>query len=267
MNIFPVATTPIPAGKNGFLLFLDEINSAPLSVQAASYKLILDKTVGQHPLHPKTAIVAAGNLITNGAIVNRMSTATQSRLIHLELVADSKHWIAWASKAGLDHRVISYIENNPESLHKFDPNHNDYTYPCPRCWEFVSRLLKVVGPKPLMTQLALLAGTIGEGEARQFIIYTETLTKLPSIQQIIQNPTGAILNEEPSMLFAVGHLIAANAKQSNIDVLMQYTSRMSLEYETITLQNILRRQPGLVSEPCIQNWITVKGKEVFDDDF
>lgn len=267
MDIFPTTRTVVPKGKNGFLLFLDEINSAPLSVQAASYKLILDKTVGQHKLHPKTVIVAAGNLITDGAITNRMSTATQSRLVHLELGVDAKQWIIWAAKNNLDHRVVSYIENNPDNLHKFDPNHNDHTFPSPRTWEFVSKLLKVIGSKPLMTQLALLAGTIGEGEARQFIIYTETLTKLPSIQSIIQNPTGAILNEEPAMLFAVGHLIAAHAKKSNIDALMQYTGRMSLEYETITLQNILRREPTLIDEPVIQDWITVKGQELFDDDF
>lgn len=35
-NIFPLENTPLPKGKNGWLLFLDEFNSAPKDVQAAA---------------------------------------------------------------------------------------------------------------------------------------------------------------------------------------------------------------------------------------
>ena len=35
-EIFPVASTPIPNGKQGFLLFLDEFNAAKRDVQAAA---------------------------------------------------------------------------------------------------------------------------------------------------------------------------------------------------------------------------------------
>jgi len=271
MELFPLEDTPLPyldpekpklGTYNGFLLFLDEFNSASLAVQAASYKLILDKTVGQHKLHPKTAIVCAGNLSTNNAIVNRMSTAMQSRLVHLELCTDPELWIEWASKHKLDHRVISYIHSQPDNLHKFDPKHNDKTFACPRSWEFISRILANSTAK-LKELLPLIAGTIGEGVARTFIAYTMTIGKLPTFEQIIRNPTGAILDEEPSLLYAVSHMVAAYAKQSNLVTLMKYVTRMPLEFETITLQNILRRDETLIKEEVIQDWIAVKGQEIF----
>ena len=36
MDTFPLAGDPLPKGKTGWLLFLDEFNSAPISVQAAA---------------------------------------------------------------------------------------------------------------------------------------------------------------------------------------------------------------------------------------
>ena len=131
MDIFPLEDDPIPVGYNGWLILLDEFNSAPLTVQQAAYQLVLDKEVGQHKLHKKVGIICAGNLATDKAIVNRMSTAMQSRMIHLELTVNHKDWIVWAAENDIDYRVAAYINFRPYHLHKFDPNHNDKTFPCP----------------------------------------------------------------------------------------------------------------------------------------
>lgn len=128
---FPIAGDEPPKGKNGWILFFDEINSAPLSVQAASYKIILDRMVGNHKLHPKVAIVAAGNLDSDKAITNRISTALQSRMIHFELEVDHKSWLEWANNNEVDYRIKSFIGFKPEMLHHFDPNHKDNTFPTP----------------------------------------------------------------------------------------------------------------------------------------
>lgn len=129
--VFPLEDDPIPEGYNGFMLFLDEITSAPISVQSSAYKLILDRMVGQHKLHEKVAMVAAGNLLTDKAIVNRMGTAMQSRMIHLKLTVNPEKWVKWAESNNIDYRVTSFIQFRPELLHKFNPNHDDVTFPCP----------------------------------------------------------------------------------------------------------------------------------------
>lgn len=36
MNTFPIEGDPLPEGKDGWILLLDEMNSAPMSVQAAA---------------------------------------------------------------------------------------------------------------------------------------------------------------------------------------------------------------------------------------
>ena len=89
---------------------------------------------------------------------------------------DVAQWVQWANANKLDHRVIAYIQSVPDNLHKFDPDHNDKTFACPRTWEFVSKLIKNT-PGSLQPKLPLLAGTVSEPIARAFIIYTEVISK------------------------------------------------------------------------------------------
>ena len=270
MDIFPLEGAELPyrlmdnkqKQYDGYLIFFDEFNSAALSVQAASYKIILDKKVGQHNIHPRAAMVCAGNMAGNNAIVNRLSTAMQSRLIHLELVTSLSHWINWANANKLDHRIISYVQSCPDNLHKFDPNHNDKTFACERTWEFASKLIKD-STEPLQNYLALLAGTISEAVAREFVAYTSMYVDLPTIPEILANPKTAKLTEDPSMMYAVSHMIAANATCKNITVFMDYIVRLPVEFETITLQNVISRNKDMIKEACICDWIAVKGMELF----
>lgn len=127
----PLATDKIPEGYAGWLLHLDEFNSGQKQTESAAYKLILDKQVYLYDLHPKCAIMASGNLSTDRAIVNTLSTATTSRFTHYRLRVDNELWINWANESGLDHRTISFIKFKPDALHKFDPNTSESTFPCP----------------------------------------------------------------------------------------------------------------------------------------
>ncbi|OZB41166.1 MAG: hypothetical protein B7X50_07665 [Alishewanella sp. 34-51-39] len=132
MSTFPLESDEVPKGYNGWLLFLDEFTSATRAVQASAYKLVLDRMVGDHYLHKNVAIVCAGNLETDGAIVEAMSTALQSRLVHFEVAVDSECWLEWAVKNDIDHRITSYIRFKPDNLYTFKADHTDKTYGSPR---------------------------------------------------------------------------------------------------------------------------------------
>src|SRR6185437_5875943 len=119
-DTFPTDDMPIPEGKQGWLLFLDEFNSASKMVQAAAYKLVLDRMVGQRKLHPNVVIVAAGNLSTDRAIVNPISTAMQSLLIHLTMELDFNEFIEdVALPQQWDGRIIAYLNYKKSALHDF----------------------------------------------------------------------------------------------------------------------------------------------------
>jgi hypothetical protein len=268
MITFPLEGDSLPTDSsnkpmNGWLLFLDEFNSAPLSVQAASYKLVLDRAVGVYNLHENVAVVCAGNKSTDNAIVNRMSTAMQSRMIHLELESDSNTWLDWAHQNDIDFRVTSYINFKPNILNSFNPDHDDKTFPCGRTWEFMSRLISKWPTTIPDSKRALLAGTVGEGTAREFMGFCKVFQDLPTIAKIIGNPLVIQMPTEPSILYAVSGTISAHAETDNIAPLIQFVQRMPIEFQVITLQDALKRNRSLLNEPSIKQWISDNAKELY----
>ena len=261
MNTFPIEGDEIPHGYSGFLLFLDEFNSAPLSVQAAAYKLVLDRMVGIHHLHKNVAIVCAGNLETDGAIVQPMSTALQSRLIHLEVEVNNKEWVDWANSKGFDHRITSYIDFRPDQIYTFSPDHTDKTYASPRTWEFMNKILKVT--KITRDVLPLMIGTVGEGTAREFYGFCEIQDRLPKLEDIITKPSTITVPDEPSVLFALSGSLAANATDDNVDKLITFIGRMPAEFQVVCLRNLVRRNKALLKNPAIIGWITKASVDLF----
>jgi len=257
---------------SGWLLFFDEMNSAPLSVQAASYKIILDRLVGDTPLHENVAMICAGNLATDKAIVNRQSTAMQSRLIHFNLSVEVDSWIIWARKSKIDHRIIAFIQFRDELLHNFDPNHDDNTFPCPRTWEFASNLIQGMSQIQI-TDLAYLIGTIGEGAAREFFAFAEIYAALPTYDMMINNPKNVKIPidsdgivEDPGVIYAMTALIGSKAKSEHITALLELMERFPLEFQVITLQNIIAKDIDFKKLPEIRAWMAANATDLVDDE-
>lgn len=280
MEVFPMAGDELPLKKaavldaegnvvtpevryDGWLLFLDELTSAPRAVQAAAYKLVLDRMVGNHKLHEQVAIMAAGNKETDGAIVTPMGTAMQSRLVHLELDVDHKEWVDWAVGAGVDFRITSFINYKPDNLYRFDPNHNDKTFACPRTWGFVDALVSQWPAEIPASKRAVLDGTISAGMAHEFMAFCKIFDSLVTVPQIVANPTGIAVPDEPSQNFALAGSIANHADKDNIDELMVFVSRMNMEFQIICLQDLMKRDRTMLQNPNIKAWLAKNAKELF----
>lgn len=269
MATFPLKGDELPTNPDtgfkydGWLLFLDEFNSANRSVQAAAYKLVLDGMVGQEELHERVKIICAGNKETDGAIVEPMSTALQSRLVHMELVLNNEEWLDYAYEAGFDHRISDYIKYKGEQLYTFKPDHSDKTYACPRTWEFASKLLRQISDIRDKDTIPLLSGTLSEGVAREFLIFCRVYRELPKIVEILDDPDRIAVPNEPSILYAMSGNLADAAKAENINPLMRYVSRLPKEFQVITLRELLRRHKDLQKTPAIVDWITDNGEQLF----
>lgn len=250
-DIFPLEGDEVPDGYDGWLLFLDELTSATKPVQAAAYKLILDRMVGSFKLHPNVAIVAAGNKSSDKAVVNQMSTALQSRLLHFELTVSAKEWTEVAYKLGFDHRVIAFINYMPSKLMDFRPDHTDTTFPCPRTWEFLSKLIKdqeiansgddeqSFGP--------LISSAIGEGTAVEFITFAKEFHRLPKFASIISDPDGTPVPPEMSTKYATMAMLIENFDEKNLDQVLKYVEKFGVELQVIFCRGAVARKPKIRS--------------------
>jgi hypothetical protein len=254
MDTFPIEGDPIPEGYDGWLLFLDELNAADKDVQKASYKLILDRALGQKKLHPNVAIVGAGNLDTDGAMVEELTTALQSRMVHIVVKATAQGFIEHAEEAGFDHRVIAFNRFKPDLFYNFNPDHDDHTFSCPRTWEFASRLIKNKSDLSI-TDNALLCGTLSEGVGREFAGFCEIFHDLPTMEAIAANPGGTPVPTEPSVQWAITGAIANNATPKTMEGLMTFIKRMPKEFQVVTLKQCSKKRE-LAQTQVMKDWIT-----------
>jgi hypothetical protein len=242
-DMFPLAGEPIPDGYDGFLLLLDEITSATKPVQAAAYKLVLDRYVGSFALHENCAIVCAGNKASDNAVVVKMSTALQSRLIHYELALSTQDWLNWAYAKDLDHRVTGFINFMPDKLMTFDPDHTDETFSCPRTLEFLSKLTK--GRDITNKMLPRIAGTIGSGVAIEFICFAQEFDKLPSFSDISTKPDSVKIPDEPSTKYATISMLIQSHTDSTIEKVLQYVERFDPEMQIVFSRAVNAKNPRL----------------------
>ena len=262
METFPIEGDEVPEGFNGWLLFLDEFTSAMPAVQAAAYKLVLDRMVGIRHLHERVKIVCAGNREEDNAIVQPMSTALQSRLGHIELVVNVKEWVELAQNLGFHHRITDYIQFKPAALYTFKPDHTDTTYASPRTWEFADKNMKKAGDEhPLL--LHMLAGVLSEGVAREFLSFCKIYADLPKPDDIARNPMGVPISNEPSILFALCGCISNQMTEQNIDNLIRFVKRLPMEFQVIALRETIRRNKELRKTSAIRNWINESSTEIW----
>jgi len=262
METFPIEGDTIPEDYSGWLLFLDEFNGASIAVQAAAYKLVLDRMVGIYHLHKNVGIVCAGNLETDNAIVNPMSTAMQSRLVHMELVSDVTEFTDWCAANNIDHRISDYAKFKPGNVYAFSPDHTDHTYACGRTWEFANRVLKATTDDD-PDRLPMLAGTISEGVAREFIGFCKIYQDLPKPAQIAMSPETLKIPDEPSILFALTGSIAHNADKDTFSQVMKYVNRMPPDFQVSTLRETVRRNKSLMGHPAVQKWVAESAANLF----
>lgn len=163
------------------ILLLDELNSAPGSVQGAAYQLVLDRKIGNYELPAGVSIIAAGNRENDKGTTYRMPSPLANRFVHLEMETNFDDWQAWAIKAGVHSDVIGFLNASKESLFSFNPN--DKAFPTPRSWETVSKLIDGIGDDDLI--LSLVAGTVGSGKATEFNEHRKVAKFMPIPEDIL----------------------------------------------------------------------------------
>ena len=248
-ELFPLDYTPLPEGKDGWMLFLDEFNSAPKTIQAPAYKLLLDRMTGQKKLNSNVAIVAAGNLATDRAIVNPISTALQSRMVHLELELDFDEWLMdVALKQNYDKRIIAFLSQYPSKLMDFKPDHNEKTFCCPRTWEFMNKLVK--GKSMPDDKAALYAGTITSGVAVELIQFNKVFSTMVKVEDILRDPENVFLPHDNATRWAVISSMMEKVSEKTFGNFATYANRFPLDFRILFFRSTMVRNAELRKHPA-----------------
>lgn len=227
------------------ILFLDEINAAVPSVQAAAYQLVLDRKVGEYSLPPGWRVIAAGNRINDRGVVYSMPSPLANRMLHVELQASVDDWKKWALERGkIIPLIVSYLNFRNESLFQFPKADEEIrAFPSPRSWEFVSNLLKRVRFKSNEDLLQAITSAVGVSAASEFIEYVKTYKKLPDIEKCLsgEQTLEKIRHEKSDVICAsCGALVDAikkNPADSRISNFVKAVEPLEREYQVMAMRD------------------------------
>ena len=227
----------VPDWVNGFadfpagILFLDELSTAPPSVQSALLRVVFERKVGFEPLPGGVRIVAAANppdLMVGGW---ELSPPLRNRFVHLQWDIPESLYLRSLTQ-GWEHGVLSAIDPvehrrklqdwkiriagflrvRPDSLHS-SPEDNAYGFASPRSWDFAAALLCScdllgyhLGEQSGGSQrviLDLVAGCLGEATALPLIEYLTNL-RLPDPQALLDGSSAVDVTElDDAELFVI----------------------------------------------------------------
>lgn len=260
-DTFPMEGDPIPAGYNGWLIFLDEMSSASEEVFAAIYSLLLGHRVGGKKVHSKALIVAAGNRSTDSAIARELPDTLITRMLPITMAVSHKDWMMWATDPNTKGHegIIDYIKKYPDNLNTtVEASKRDEleTFPTPRGWGKAMKIMHFhekmssknritrkdaagipMGDQnsttPITPQIhALLEAAVGMAAAKSFQEHYDEAISLPYPWEIAQSPNSARI---PNNTIGKAKLVSDLAdffigtQDQSRDAILQYMNRMEPE--------------------------------------
>jgi hypothetical protein len=206
-------TQEFAAQYDTIVLFLDEMNSAAPSVQAAAYQLILNRRVGTYKLPDNVVIVAAGNREADKGVTYRMPAPLANRFIHLELAVSFDDWFSWAVDNKIHTDVVGYLTFAKKDLYDFDPKSPSRSFATPRSWSFVSELLEDGIDDSTTTDL--VAGAVGEGLAVKFMAHRRVASNMPNPSDILAGKVKEMKTKEISAMYSLTVSLCYELKEAS----------------------------------------------------
>lgn len=238
-------------GERG-ILFLDELNAAPPSVQAACFQLVLNRAVGEYRLPAGWRIIAAGNRAADRAAAQRMPSALANRFAHIDVEPDADAWHSWAAARSLSPVVRAFLRLRPEHFAPADfaKSPDVRAFPTPRSWAAVCR----IADAPASIRSHLVGGLVGDAVATEFEGFTRIYAAMPDPRIMIQDPDGAPIPSDPATLYAVCTALAYMADRATFGAVVRYASRIPPEYAAVAIVDATARKPDLKESASYAQW-------------
>jgi len=214
------------------ILFLDELNMAPPTMQGMAQQLILDRKVGSYTLPEGWFVWAAGNRKEDRAAVFDMPAPLANRFIHLEVSPDLESFKRYGFGTGIHERILAFLAFRPALLHQMDAKRP--AWPSPRSWEMASTLLKAGLD---------VAPVVGEGAAAELEAFAQVYEVLPELGAILGGEFAHPFPEEPSQRYALtmGLTLRAETAQQGLNAFRYLVEVAPVEWVQLFVADLFQR--------------------------
>ncbi|HEV2277281.1 MAG TPA: hypothetical protein VGS02_03825, partial [Acidobacteriaceae bacterium] len=202
-------------------------------------------------------VIAAGNPASERGVHFAMPRPLRNRFVHLDLEPDLDDWCKWALKACIRPEIIAFLRFKPELLHEADVTSDAHAWPTPRSWEMASRVLSGVAGRTHARLLSgtsefeaqLLDGTVGQAAASELVAFLRLFRELPSIDEILLNPSAAKVPSEPSAQIAIATALGRVLSDSSVGRGITYLERMPTEMRVMAMRDAAARDAAITHTP------------------
>ncbi|MFC2074515.1 ATP-binding protein [Campylobacterota bacterium] len=258
----PPVFFPKDKGSEG-ILFLDELNSAPPSVQAAIYQLVLDRKMGEYELPKGWRIICAGNRVSDRGVVFRLPTPLANRMVHLHVQARFDDFKLFAIKQKLHAFIIGFLSFRPDLL-STEPVIEDDANPAfatPRSYHMLSSILK--SDNDISKIAPIIYGTIGYSAGIEFVSYVKVYEELPDIAGIYEGSYPEIKNE-PALLYALVSALVEFFDGSDIhkEHLFAFCETLPTEFGVMLIKDVVVKDESLATFSAFDGWLDKYGEYI-----
>ena len=173
-----------PTDGRPVVLFLDELNRARPEVLQTVMDLTLNRKLAGKSLPEGSRIISAVNGGSEYQLTD-LDPALVSRFNIYEFAPSVEDWINWAREDGIDSRIISFIEENPEQLDGEEnySSENLERNPDRRSWERLSKVIENFSELGALHQ-PMASGIIGDKAAADFFQFVNN-KRIPSVKDLL----------------------------------------------------------------------------------
>lgn len=245
------------------ILFLDELNSAPPSVQAAIYQLVLNRKMGEYELPKEWRIICAGNRISDRGVVFRLPTPLANRMVHLHVQAHFEDFKLFAIKAKIHSFVIGFLSFRPDLL-STEPVVEDDANPAfatPRSYHMLSNILKK--SKDINKIIPIIYGTIGYSAGIEFTSYVKVYEKLPDVEAIYKGDYPEIENQ-PALLYALVSALVEyfDSSDKHKEHLFIFAQMLPTEFGVMLIKDVIVKDESLALFSAFDAWLAKYGEYI-----
>jgi hypothetical protein len=168
------------------VLFLDELNRAPIDVRQSSLQLVLEKKVHEHELpyvQGKATVIVAAINPADKYQVDTLDTALLDRFLHIDVEADLPAWLDWARASNINQIVRDFLTEKPNRLW-FQPADESKKGATPRSWAKLASFVDIMDTIPPEIQHPIMKGKIGSELASEFLSYYNSYSKALKLEDV-----------------------------------------------------------------------------------
>lgn len=243
------------------VLLFDDLGMANGETLKAIVDLIQFGRIDGRTLPDCVTVAGATNDVGHGADVQGLIEPLKTRwhtILPVETSVDAVVVFGLAHDWPSD--LCAFLKNNPEALHDWKPSKNmSIDGACPRGWSYVAEWIADGEDDP-----EVIAGCVGKGRATEYLAFRGLIGDLPDIDQVLLDPDGAPVPDNPSAKFLISSALSARMTAGNFGACVKYLKRLPGMFRAYSIRDAFKAEKQRQRDKTLpKDWKPLAGSRDF----